>query len=236
MSGQIGTLVRASPKNWLKYLLLNVGAKASGGRVKQVIGMAGYVALGRWMAERGFEFESRTLGREQIFDRIASQVADQRVLYLEFGVYTGASMRYWSRRLTHPEARLHGFDSFEGLPESSGVWTKGQYDARGAVPRIDDPRVEFFKGWFDQVLPSYVLPQHDVLVVTLDADLYSSTIFVLRHLRPWIKPGTYLYFDEMEQVDHEPRAFGEFIEETGLRFRGVSAHISLMHAAFQCIA
>jgi hypothetical protein len=70
----------------------------------------------------------------------------------------------------------------------------------------------------------------------MDADLYSSTIYVLRHLRPWIRPGTYIYFDEMEQVDHEPRAFGEFIQESGLRFRGVSAHISFMHAAFQCVA
>lgn len=236
MTSQVGTLVRSSPKNWLKYLLLNLGARASAPRVRQVLGMAGYVALGRWMADQGFRFEDRSLRREEIFDRVASQVASQRVLYLEFGVYTGASMRYWSRRLTHPEARLHGFDSFEGLPESIGVWRKGQFDAGGTIPEIDDPRVEFFKGWFDQVLPSYAPPPHDVLVVTMDADLYSSTIYVLRHLRPWIRPGTYIYFDEMEQVDHEPRAFGEFIQETGLRFRGVSAHISCMHAAFQCVA
>ena len=32
-----------------------------------------------------------------------------------------------------------------------------------------------------------------------DADLYSSTIYVLRRLRDYIVPGTYLYFDNMSQ-------------------------------------
>ena len=39
------------------------------------------------------------------------------------------------------------------------------------MPVINDPRVKFFKGWFDQTLTTYSVLPHDVLVVNLDADL-----------------------------------------------------------------
>ena len=66
-----------------------------------------------------------------------------------------------------------------------------------------DPRVRFFKGWFDQILTSYEPPPHDVLVVICDADLYSSTIFVLNKLEKLIVPGTYLYFDKFHHQSDE---------------------------------
>jgi peroxiredoxin len=39
----------------------------------------------------------------------------------------------------------------------------------------------------------------------------------------------------MSFVEHEPKAFAEFIEETGLKFRLVSADKSLAWVAFQCV-
>jgi hypothetical protein len=68
-------------------------------------------------------------------------------------------------------------------------------------------------------LKSNVTPAHDVLVINMDADLYSSTIYVLNHLRPHIKPGTLIYFDEMNHVDHEPRAFDQFTSQNSRKFR-----------------
>ena len=63
----------------------------------------------------------RASRREEVFDRIAADVAEKTVLYLEFGVHQGKSIAYWSRILKSDRAVLHGFDSFEGLPE---VWNK----------------------------------------------------------------------------------------------------------------
>jgi len=198
-----------------------------------------YMKLGRWMADNDFRVKRRVRDRDAVFDVVAEQVRDRRALYLEFGVYTGESMRYWSGALEHPEARLHGFDSFEGLPEDfdvDGPYVKGTFDLAGTPPEIDDPRVKFFKGWFDQVLPTYDVPEHDLLIMTLDADLYSSTICVLRRFRPYVKPGTFIYFDDMSRPDHEPRAFREFMEESGLKFRLVCADQSLNNAFFECVA
>jgi len=63
-------------------------------------------------------------------------------------VFKGDSMRYWSGMLNHHETRLHGFDSFQGLPEDFdvyGPYIKGAFDVNGEVPHIEDSRVEFIK-------------------------------------------------------------------------------------------
>jgi len=222
-------------KPLLKQLLTLVGSRLSARTLRRFQFVINYMKLGRWISEHNFQFNRRVRDRNAVFAAVAEQVRDRRVLYLEFGVFQGASMRYWSRELKHPESRLHGFDSFEGLPEDWHELSKGTFSTQGVMPVINDARVQFFKGWFDQVLPTYSIPEHDVLVIVMDADLYSSTIYVLRHLRPWIRPDTFIYFDDMSYLEHEPKAFDEFMKESGLKFRPVCADKSLRHAFFECI-
>jgi hypothetical protein len=155
-------------------------------------------------------------------------------LYLEFGVAAGNSMRTWSEFLRHPESILHGFDCFEGLPEAWGECPKGTFSTGGTVPKIDDRRVQFFKGLFDQTLPMYQPPHRDLVVINIDVDLYSSAIYVLRQLRSLMRPGTCIYFDEFFSLGHEERAFREFVLETGSRFDCIGATILDSAAAFRC--
>ena len=103
------------------------------------------------------------------------------------------------------------------------------------MPVIDDARVRFFKGWFNETLSSYVAPEHDVLMVNLDADLYSSTACVLSEIEELIVPGSYIYFDEMNHVEHEPKAFREFICRSGRSFRPIACDRTLAHVAFECV-
>jgi hypothetical protein len=144
-------------------------------------------------------------------------------LYLEFGVYEGESLSWWSNNLKAPGAKLVGFDSFEGLPEDWGPATKkGHFDTQGRIPSIPDERVSFVVGWFDDTLPTYVLPPHDQLVVNVDADLYSSAALVLRTLEDQLVPGTLIYFDEFHDMEHELRAFREHLEATGKSVRPIA--------------
>jgi O-methyltransferase len=223
------------PLIYVKYILTLVGTRLSKRFLVQFEAAVNYVRIGHWCREHGFRMTRRAWKRQQVWATVIDRVRNQRVLYLEFGVAGGASMRYWSEQLTHSESLLHGFDSFEGLPEAGGPWSKGQFDAGGLVPQIADSRVRFFKGWFDQVLPGYNPPPHDVLVINMDADLYSSTIYVLRTLRPYMKPGVYVYFDELNHIEHEADAFDEFIRESGLHFKVVSADKTLAFVFFECI-
>ena len=194
-----------------------------------------YLEAGRWVRAHGFGDVPRVRSRLDVFEAIARDVRDEHVLYLEFGVYEGDSMRWWSKNLVHPDTQLHGFDSFEGLPEGWSLGEKaGHFSTEGRVPVLDDARVRFVKGWFEDTLRSYEPPAHDRLVAVLDADLYSSTAFVLEWLRERIQPGTYLYFDEFHDRNHELRAFDEFLRRSEIRFRAVAATTALSQIAFVC--
>jgi len=175
--------------------------------------------------------------RNEIFDLIGNDVANAKVLYLEFGVYEGDSIRYWSKLLKNPASILHGFDSFEGLPEN---WDKrhpkGRFSTGGILPEISDARVRFFKGWFNQTLPEYSLPEHEKLVINMDADLYTSTKYVLEGLGERIEIGSWVYFDEFSDWQHEFRAFREFVRDTGMRFRAFAASVNFYNIAFQRFA
>jgi hypothetical protein len=220
---------------WFKHVLTLVGAAMSNRRHVQVQAVVNYLKVGRWMRDNGFVFSTKANCRQDVWDAILCRVESERVLYLEFGVAYGESIRYWSRNLKHPDTILHGFDSFEGMPESSGIWKKGQFDASGKIPGMGDPRVTFFKGWFDKVLPHYTLVPMDRLIINMDADLYSSTSYVLNFLLPFIRPGTIIYFDEMNHVEHEPRAFREIMNR-GLTFKPLAADKTLAHVSFECVS
>ncbi len=118
-----------------------------------------YLETGRWFAEHGLEPEFVHTDKGRLFQFAARKMGDAKLLYLEFGVWQGGSMKQWTDYNTNPESHFDGFDSFEGLPE---VWNaragRGAYSARGEIPRIGDPRVTFHKGWFHETLPSYQAP------------------------------------------------------------------------------
>jgi hypothetical protein len=217
-----------------KYLLTRLGSRFSPKSIYNLNAVVNYLETGRWMRANHYEVRHRVQRAKQLFDMVGKQVAERQVLYLEFGVYRGDTMRYWSKLLRNPNSKLHGFDSFEGLPEN---WIttrpKGFFSTDGAIPQIDDVRVQFFKGWFEHTLPKYVCPAHDVLVMNFDADLYSSTSFVLNEFHASIVPGTYLYFDEFNHQFHELRAFDEFIKKTGMKFSLLGATRTLEKVLFQ---
>ena len=153
-------------------------------------GVVNYLEVGAFMRRRGFDTPRRVATRFEVFDLVALEVGEKQVLYLEFGVAAGASMRYWSKLLRNPQTTLHGFDSFEGLPAD---WTfgcrAGECSTGGKIPEIGDERVAFFKGWFEDTLPAYSLPGHEVLVVNIDADLYTSTVTALGAVKQHLVPG-----------------------------------------------
>lgn len=209
----------------VKKILARAGSRLSARALHRLNAAISYIETGHWLGHQRLFPRVRVDRTPQLFDLIIEQVANQDVLYLEFGVFRGDSMRYWSRRLRNPQAKLHGFDSFEGLPEAWNIDSpQGHFSTNGAVPVIEDSRVKFFKGWFSDTLPGYKVPPHDRLVLDMDADLYSSTIYVLRTLEPFIAPGTYIYFDEFADRQNELRAFSEFVVDTKMRFELLGAN------------
>lgn len=149
----------------------------------------------------------------------ALSIAPKDGLILEFGVASGRTIRHIAGLTSNA---IHGFDSFEGLPED---WRTGF--ERGAFKQQlpDVPgNVSLHKGWFSETLPPFVLTTPGpIAVLHVDCDLYSSTVLVLDTLADRIKTGCVIVFDEYFNYPgwkrHEHKAFQEFIAKTGRTFR-----------------
>ena len=94
--------------------------------------------------------------------------------WMEFGVREGDTMGWLLDK--RPNQVIHGFDSWEGLPEE---WKTGGKDyAAGsmAVPMPEFPdNVHLHKGWFDQTLEPWMAENPgSVAYLHVDSDLYSS--------------------------------------------------------------
>ena len=167
-----------------------------------------------------------------------ARAATPQGLVCEFGVAGGKTLRHISERW--PGA-VHGFDSFEGLPED---WTgtaeqAGRFNLKGKLPRLPK-NGELHVGWFEKSVPKFLAAHAGpAALLHLDADLYSSTRTVLTACRERIAAGTVLVFDEYYNYpnwrEHEFKAFQEFVAEEGLDYKYVGFSTLQGQAAVQIL-
>lgn len=138
-------------------------------------------------------------------------------LWLEFGVCSGRTINLISNCTNN---KVYGFDSFFGLPEDWGNHQpKGSYDKKGILPSVNE-NVELVVGLFQETLDDFLSkhPDENISYLHLDADIYSSTKYVLDKLSDKIVSGTVISFDEIynypEYKDHEIKAWVEFCRST----------------------
>lgn len=173
---------------------------------------------------RPFGHDNRFYLYEYIAKRYDLQSAP--MTYLEFGVATGTTIKWWATTNKNPVSSFVGFDTFTGLPEAWAMMPKGGFSTGGKLPDIDDGRVRFVAGMFQQTLLNEIKPVsafHGRTVIHLDADLYSSTLFVLMALDHLLKPGDILIFDEFAYVSDEFRAFHDYKTATGRKYKPIAA-------------
>jgi O-methyltransferase len=165
--------------------------------------------------------------REELYAHGLSRIGTPR-MYLEFGVAKGASLRWWVGHVTDASTTFVGFDTFEGIPEAWGRQPAGSYTAHGDIPDIDDDRVRFEVGRFEETIPGFLDAQElsHPLVLHLDADLYASTETVLRTIGPLLSTGDLVIFDELLDVgtaEHEFLALDDLAPTLGLNWTPIAA-------------
>ncbi len=184
--------------------------------------------LSRWISKTpGSEFNDFYSRKVSYKDRfklhqyvIDNEIKDHAIDYLEFGVARGIAFKWWVEKNKNPETRFYGFDVFTGSPEDFGVMKKYHFDTQGATPEIDDERVSFIKGLFQDSLFEFLQNYHSNrrMVIHMDADLYSSTLFVLTTLFPRLKKDDIIIFDEFGVPTFEFRAFSDFVSAYNLKY------------------
>lgn len=226
--------------HYLHAVLRTLAGEAEKAAASVAIAQADEVMAPRW---RGFMFADAQHGA--VFCGLESAILARCLKaapasggVAEFGVYHGLSLRRLAR---HVAAPIHGFDSFEGIPED---WKpgepKGSYSTRGRMPEMPS-HVTLHRGWFEDTLPGFVASQQEKLrFVHVDCDLYSSTCTVLEGLRSLLQAGTVLLFDEYLGFEgyeqHEFRAWQEFTERYGIRYEYVAFELIAKQAAVRMIA
>jgi hypothetical protein len=152
-----------------------------------------------------------------------------RFSILEFGVADGYS---FTKKLFATEylgmadrVAVHGFDTFEGLPNcqhsadralvGGEEWVPGTYLGRYEdLKRYCESRYrnfELHKGLFEHTLTNEVLSRlHDTppILIWIDCDYYESTKQIFEQLAPHIPTGCVVYFDDIH-FNYSSRFTGE---------------------------
>jgi len=178
------------------------------------------------------KYEDRFKLHEFVFKE---EIKNQPIDYLEFGVASGIAFKWWVEKNKNPGTRFYGFDVFTGLPEDFGVMKIHHYNTEGQTPKIDDSRVKFIKGLFQQSLPEFLENYNSDKrkVIHMDADLYSSTLFVLTRLLPLLKKDDIIIFDEFGVPTHEFKAFTELVSPYDLKYEFLGAINNYLQVAIK---
>jgi len=134
-------------------------------------------------------------------------------LVLEFGVRRGTSL---NRLAARAGQTVHGFDSFEGLPQSWGAEPAGVLTTGAQLPPVAGNAV-LHPGWFsDTLAPFLAAHPGPVRLVNIDSDIYASAREVLFALASRLVAGSIVVFDELvgnrTWAEDEFKALGEFVQ------------------------
>jgi O-methyltransferase len=174
--------------------------------------------------------------RYHLYDYIFKEKKlDGPINYLEFGVSGGHSFRWWLKKNQDPGSRFTGFDTFEGLPEEWGGFQAGAMSTGSMIPATDDPRASFEKGLFQDTLPGFLskMGREGRIVLMMDADLYTSTLYVLTSMAPFLKPGDIVFFDQFNVPRHEFLAFTDFTNSYYRKMKLLGAANNYYFCAFE---
>jgi O-methyltransferase len=174
--------------------------------------------------------------REKAYDFIIENfIKTEPIQYLEFGVCGGNSFKWWVEKIKNASSTFHGFDTFEGLPEDWGPFKKGDMGTNKQVPNIDDKRVHFYKGLFQQSFPQFTsqVQTNVKKVIHMDADLYSSTLYILTSIAPYLQKGDIIIFDEFMVPTHEYLAYDNFVKSYYINLKLIAAANNYYFAAFE---
>ena len=171
---------------------------------------------------------------QKLVDHVVNE-ASLPGLYLEFGVGRGKSIRWISVNAGRP---VHGFDSFEGIPEYWNGNPVGAF-AQKKLPKVPE-NVHFEIGMFDKTIPGF-LEKHDdpIAMLHVDCDLYSSTVTIFDTLGARLQPGAIILFDEYYNFprwqQHEFKAFQEFVTASGLVYEYIGYSVTGQQVAVRVL-
>jgi hypothetical protein len=183
---------------------------------------------GKWNYFKRYDLYKWVINKEDLLGQIN---------YMEFGVASGESFKWFLKQNKNEQSKFYGFDTFDGLPEDYGPYKKGAFSTQNKPPEINDNRGTFFTGLFQQTLPPFLkhLDNSARNVIMLDADLYSATLYALSSLAPFLKKGDIIFFDEFAVPTHEFKAYLDFTQSYYVNLELIAATNNYYFTAFKVV-
>ena len=227
------TIRPVGPKSWLLHHFNRAAARLSLETVRLTPSNAqNYLESGHEAGNRVEDAETM-LGTRQL-DHMQQCIVDvlNRNIpgdLIEAGVWRGGMtifMRAVLMAYQVANRKVWVADSFAGLPDidrqtDTFPWRKGDMavpveSVRNNFARygLFDEQVVLLQGFFNDTLPKADIRQLSILRV--DADLYSSTLDVLRNLYSVLSVGGYAIFDDYQNLPECRKAIDEFRRDHGI--------------------
>ena len=189
-----------------------------------------FLKFSSWIKINKYQLKNIFKEREELYNFLNKKVIkNSTITYLEFGVANGESFKQWINLNSNKKSFFFGFDTFTGLPESYKNpfynLSKGNFSQNGKIPQIKGKRHKFYRGLIQKTLPIFLkkFKKPDYLVVNIDVDIYTATLFILCSLKDYIPKNNLFIFDEFATGIHEFRAFKDFVDSFGLKYKLISS-------------
>lgn len=119
-------------------------------------------------------------------------------LYLEFGVFKGESINFFSNKI---KTNIYGFDSFEGhshnWPATGTVAKNNHYNQKGILPKVNS-NVILIKGFIEDTLGNFLEEKKkEINFIHIDVDIYEPTYTILKNTKPYLKDGGVILFNAL---------------------------------------
>jgi hypothetical protein len=190
----------------------------------------------------GFIEGEHQIGRLYNMKKIFKQIRDSNFEgeILEFGCHQGFGL-LWLAKLRNKfklNLKIIGIDSFEGLPESSTKWIKGEFNDTSEnvckkniqnnlrIDDINNHNIYLVKGWFndEKVIKRVVEICENGVLFHIDCDLGSSSDMALSILEKLpLNERFYILFDDwFIEKDEIPASFDRFCLNNIHRYKNLS--------------
>ena len=177
-------------------------------------------------------FNSKDSLREVAISYIKRSKLDVDVF--EFGVATGVGTRWLFRQLGSNLRKFYGFDRFTGLPRSWRGLKEGHFTNGGVPPSIQDSRITWFVGDAEVTLaqnflliPELQMPSSNPKFVIFDMDILEPTLDVYTLLKPSLRKGYWVLFDEAFDSENELIVLKMFLSDFNTQLIGITSEAVL---------
>lgn len=174
---------------------------------RKIMNMGELLAHGAFVKSH-FGVENLERNRERVWEQIAS-ILKKRVdtsIFVEFGVAWGYLTWWWFLNYQNLIKEWDGFDRFSGLPRDWRNLKAGTFDTKGRVPDLSDHRINWHVGDISETITKFEklkTRKQERVILFFDLDLLEPSLIAWTFVRPYLKKGDIVYFDEAFDLDEK---------------------------------